>query len=79
MFKVDQPEVLHPLYIKYNEILINEFLKLQNLDMNNIEEYVNFFLGFTKENEKEPQNVSIDYKNKIKGFHLAFNVHEPVK
>lgn len=31
MFKVDKNEVLHPLYVRYNDILTKEFLLLQNL------------------------------------------------
>lgn len=41
--------------------------------------YIDFHMGFINEMDKEPVNLSMNYKDNIKGFHLAFNVHEPIK
>jgi hypothetical protein len=63
-------EVIHPMYAEYKRILTEEleyYRYIKNLD--EATRFINQFMGIVVEN--------LNYKSKIKGFHLAFNIVEP--
>lgn len=80
----DDDAVLHPLYQEYLKNLedvlpVYENVLLYQDDPNVVEIFLNEFMGINPQLVDDEKNPALySYRKKIKGFHLAFNVRDPL-
>ena len=63
---------IHPLYFEYDRLIEEDlayFSTVSSLEQANI--YIDEFMGICSHN--------LSYRNKIKGFHIAFSIKDPLR